>query len=576
MALYGKYRPKNFAEMVGQEAPKKTLLNAIKLEKLAHAYLFCGTRGTGKTSAARILAKAINCTAITETGDPCTQCDLCQLAETERLTDIIEIDAASNRGIDEIRDLREKVVFAPNTGKAKIYIIDEVHMLTKEAFNALLKTLEEPPSHAYFILATTEYHKVPETIRSRCQTFFFTNISINNISDRLKYICDEEKFEYEIDGLKILAKRAAGGLRDAISLLEQSSNFGPITPENLRKSLGIISSDFLEKFLFSLQSCDVQQAFSLIEALQNEGRSLEEFGKDFLGYLQELFHEYMQTKNALLPWVLEVIEIFEEGLQRSKRFEIPPLALEMAIAKTMLLKKEFTNQLQNISAHVPINTDKKMGNHKDTSLEKQETPPWETDGIDNSFPTEEFPKDEIINKESIKTTAIKTQATKEINNEFPEIANPFAPINDLFPPAKNIIPEIEQEKTPPWEDSETSKVEINSNVSQQKNNINSKTIDFAFIISQWKEMCKGLPGSIKLSLIQYGNPQALENNTIVLTVESESVKTMLKSEKNIKLIQEAFTSFLKMPITIEFSNEEIVKKSNDEMSISEVESLLQF
>ena len=310
MALYGKYRPQNFSDMVGQESVKNTLLHAAHLGKVAHAYLFCGTRGTGKTSSARIMAKAINCTDPLPTGDPCTQCDMCMMAENNRLTDIIEIDAASNRGIDEIRDLREKVSFAPNIAKAKVYIIDEVHMMTKEAFNALLKTLEEPPAHAYFILATTEFHKVPETIRSRCQTFFFRNISIENIIGRLEYICTQEGFEYEPEGLKMIAKRASGGLRDAISLLEQSASYGPITPENLKSALGIISDEIFESFFATLLVGDDKNAFSIIEELQNQGRSLEEFAKDFLEFLRQQSHVLLQRKDSRLTWILECIEIF--------------------------------------------------------------------------------------------------------------------------------------------------------------------------------------------------------------------------------------------------------------------------
>jgi len=277
MALYSTHRPKTFSNMVGQESLRKTLLHASFSKKISHAYLFCGTRGTGKTTSARILAKAINCTNLSDKGDPCGTCSLCTLAEKGTLTDIIEIDAASNRGIDEIRDLREKVSFSPNMASSKIYIIDEVHMLTKEAFNALLKTLEEPPSHAYFILATTEFHKVPETIRSRCQTFLFKNISNSDIVRRLEYICELENIKYTKDGLEMIASRSSGGLRDAISLLEQSAHFGIVSADVLQDNLGIINDSILKDFFESLHGSDATQSFSFLESILSEGRSLDEF-----------------------------------------------------------------------------------------------------------------------------------------------------------------------------------------------------------------------------------------------------------------------------------------------------------
>ncbi len=538
MALYGDYRPQTFSDMVGQDAPKQTLLNAVKLGRLAHAYLFCGTRGTGKTSSARILAKAINCTNITETGDPCTKCELCVLAETDRLTDIIEIDAASNRGIDEIRDLREKVAFSPNTGKAKIYIIDEVHMLTKEAFNALLKTLEEPPSHAYFILATTEYHKVPDTIRSRCQSFFFTNIAQNEITQRLEYICKNENFEYTKEGLDVLAKRANGGLRDAISLLEQSTNFGKITVENLQKSLGIISSDFLEKFLINLQTCDIDSAFSQLEALQNEGRSLQEFGKDFLEYLQETFHIYIKEKNALLPWLLEIITIFEEGLQRSKRFEIPPLALEMAITKAILLNKEFTEQLQNISNVTTVKLEPISKTEK-----TQPSPNFIEDTSDDLFPpvtstipTVPTPHKEIISEElppwEIETKEIKNNLQQENKEELKKEEKNVKK-------SKNFIKKLETASIAESKKIRDAKTEeVKKQAPPKKVEKIIEPIDapeesemLLVIQSQWKTLCSSLPKSVKLYLSEYGTAIEYENNVLTLEIKGDFAKKMINTEK---------------------------------------------
>ncbi len=557
MALYGDYRPKTFSDMVGQDAPKNTLLNAIRLGRLSHAYLFCGTRGTGKTSSARILAKAINCTNITETGDPCTQCELCILAETDRLTDIIEIDAASNRGIDEIRDLREKVSFAPNTGKAKIYIIDEVHMLTKEAFNALLKTLEEPPHHAYFILATTEYHKVPDTIRSRCQTFFFTNIEKNDIVDRLQYICTKENFEYTQEGLEIIAKRANGGLRDAISLLEQSSTFGPITAEHLQQSLGIISADFLETFLTHLQKGHSNEAFAQLEALQNEGRNIQEFGKDFLEYLQEIFHQYIAEKNALLPWIIEVITLFEEGLQRSKRFEIPPLALEIAITKTLLLNKEFTNQLTHISSHTTTHTEENITNNTPAKKEKEK----EKEKENNQSPSIEKTTDDL-SPPPIPSSQQSSQENPPWDNETTQTI------------PSNIIPKNEK-------DSHTTENQNNHLIQQQKENNTIDPIDppepdeiLPIVQSQWKTLCSMLPKTVKLYLSEYGSAIEYTDGILTIEIKGDFAKKLINTEKNITLMREKFSYFLNTNLQIHIHEKQ--ETTANTLSHEEVEGLLQF
>ncbi|KKR23367.1 MAG: polymerase III subunit gamma and tau, DNA polymerase III subunit gamma/tau protein, partial [Candidatus Peregrinibacteria bacterium GW2011_GWE2_39_6] len=260
LAFYRKYRPSKFTNLVGQPPIQKTLLNAIKSGHLSHAYLFCGPRGTGKTTTARLVAKAINCIAPDPNGESCNKCEYCTLMNQGNCVDLIEIDAASNRGIDEIRDLREKIKFSPNQTPHKVYIIDEVHMLTTPAFNALLKTLEEPPAHAYFVLATTEVHKVPETIISRCQRFDFRRIDEESIIDRLKYIATQEKIKYEDEALTWIAQSAEGGMRDAINLFEQIIEDQKLTTKHVKEILGVSSHDNAKKLFQSLEKQDLKTA----------------------------------------------------------------------------------------------------------------------------------------------------------------------------------------------------------------------------------------------------------------------------------------------------------------------------
>ncbi|BBB90847.1 MAG TPA: DNA polymerase III subunit gamma/tau [Methylomusa anaerophila] len=277
VALYRKWRPQDFDTLIGQEHVSVTLKNAIAADKIAHAYLFSGPRGTGKTSTAKILAKSLNCLN-GPTPNPCNQCSNCQRITTGTSMDVFEIDAASNRGIDEIRDLRETVKFAPVDGRYKVYIIDEVHMLTTEAFNALLKTLEEPPAHVIFVLATTEPHKIPATIHSRCQRYDFRRIGVADIEKQLTTVAVNSGLNADAEALRLIAVQADGGMRDALSILDQcaAAQDGVITPDQVRRLLGLIGHEWVWQITEGLAKRDTPTVLVKLDELINLGKDIRQ------------------------------------------------------------------------------------------------------------------------------------------------------------------------------------------------------------------------------------------------------------------------------------------------------------
>lgn len=286
VALYRKWRPQGFDSLVGQEAVRTALTNALETGRIAHAYLFAGPRGTGKTSTAKILAKAVNCEH-GPTPNPCNKCQNCVRINDGTSMDVFEIDAASNRGIDEIRDLREKVAFAPVNGRYKVYIIDEVHMLTTEAFNALLKTLEEPPPHVIFILATTEPHKIPATIHSRCQRFDFKRVTDSDIVKRLREVADGSGIAADDDALQLIAVQADGGMRDALSLLDQCGVMAErVSAETVRSVLGIVGREALRELVKAVGEGNVPKALELLEALFAGGKDVKQIITELAEYLR--------------------------------------------------------------------------------------------------------------------------------------------------------------------------------------------------------------------------------------------------------------------------------------------------
>lgn len=288
-ALYRKYRPQGFEDLIGQGHVKQTLMNTLQNNQFSHAYLFSGPRGTGKTSVAKLFAKAVNCLD-RKSFEPCNECRNCQSITTNASTDVFEIDAASNNGIDEIRQIRENVNFAPSEGKYKVYIIDEVHMLSTGAFNALLKTLEEPPAHVIFILATTEPHKIPLTIISRCQRFDFRRISPEDIVERMKFILKEQGINVEEDALKLISQVAQGGMRDALSLLDQTISYanGEVTIGDVTAVVGKVSINLISAIVFAIHEGNTESVLNNIEKMIDRGKEPEFFLEDLIGYYRDI------------------------------------------------------------------------------------------------------------------------------------------------------------------------------------------------------------------------------------------------------------------------------------------------
>lgn len=447
-ALYRTYRPQTFKDVAGQEHITRTLQNAIKENKIAHAYLFAGPRGTGKTTIAKILAKAINCTG---ENAPCDKCDNCKAITFGDHPDVIEIDAASNNGVDEVRDLIDKVKYAPINGKYKVYIIDEVHMMSQGAFNALLKTLEEPPAHIVFILATTEPHKILPTIISRCQRFDFKRVDDKDIISRLKYVLDQENKNYEEDALIKIAKLADGGMRDALSILEQCLAFdNELTINNINQIYGLLSNENKIKLIKLLLKKDMKGVLKTLDDMLNSSVDLKRLTQDLIDVLKDiiiyknthdldiLFVLHKTDIDTIVPYILteeafEMIDIFMDASQHYSQSIDPTTYFELALLKICnQIKNEHKIEINDVGQETKADEkieDSKVDFIQEEIIEKQDISSEEKEVIEDTVIEEEIPAEvvenmfeEVNDEPVIENKSIET-VQKQIEVDFNDILN---------------------------------------------------------------------------------------------------------------------------------------------------------
>ncbi|MCK8817102.1 DNA polymerase III subunit gamma/tau [Natroniella sulfidigena] len=521
VSLYRKWRPDNFADIAGQQTVVKTLKNAIQLDRIAHAYLFCGPRGTGKTSTAKILTKALNCHD-GPTVTPCNQCEPCLNIKGNNPVDMIEIDAASNRGIDKIREIREKIRSAPLKGNYKVYIIDEVHMLTTEAFNALLKTLEEPPDYVIFILATTEPHKLLPTILSRCQRFDFTRLSIADIKDRLDYICKQEGIKADNEAISLIARNADGGMRDAISILDQSISYSgnKITASDLEAVLGLVSNQVLFKLTEIIFAGEIEKALDLVNQIVNQGKDIKRFISDLVYHFRNLLLVKECKENERLlditteqrevlieqaneieaSQLLQLIEIANEIEADLKQTTQPRIILEMGVIK--LIKFEENKSLIGILDRI-------------SRLEEQ---------IDNKS------KREVTSKKTDQPQVSNLTETSATNKQ---------PNND--------------NKSNPEEEKKSTTTSLT--LSEFKDN--------------WEDILDYLKNKKRMrlqALLRDATPSKLENNKLTIAFEHEFHKDSVEQEKEVltKVIKKIFGVDLQVNCIFSRNKPNGTKKNNKE------------
>ncbi len=557
--LARKWRPQRFADVVGQDHVTTTLANAIKAGRLAHGFLFCGPRGVGKTTTARILAKCLNCETAQDgpVAEPCNECNRCLEIGEGRSLDVLEIDGASNRGIDEIRDLRENVRYAPSGGRAKVYIIDEVHMLTKEAFNALLKTLEEPPPGVYFVFATTEVHRVPSTIRSRCQRYDFHRISTDRIRETLENLVQNESFEADPEALQELARSAEGGLRDAQSLLDQAAAVGDgkITLEGVRSLLGEAEEESTLAIIEAATSGDTGNAFERLQELLDRGldparvaTSLAQTYRDLLvaasapdggatlGVRADLVDEYRRIAGTMsvakLTALLTLAGRTVADLRRNAR---PRLTLEIALARMSRL--EDPGEIESLVARLE-ELRRTLGDDDGGSPAARPPAPPASGGPEAPAPP---PKPERPKKST--PSRASGQTGKSSKSERSPRASASAPPDDLPPPPTEAPPEFAAE--PPV-----------ASRGPATRPAASGEASLASAPPELQELWKATLGRVARrkpmlgSFLEHGAPVSVDGESLHAIFENDYYEGMVLRRENLALIQEELSGASGRPLLL--------------------------
>jgi DNA polymerase-3 subunit gamma/tau len=500
--FYRKWRPQTLAEVVGQEQVTQTLSNALKTGRVSHAYLFYGPRGTGKTSTGRILAKAVNCTGRGK-NKPCNRCQMCQAITEGRSLDVIEIDAASNTGVDDIRSLREKVNYSPNEASYKVYIIDEVHMLSTSASNALLKTLEEPPPYVIFILATTEIHKVPATILSRCQRFDFRRISQADVVSKLEHICSSEGIKIEPEGLRLTARSATGSLRDAENLLEQLTTYygNEVELRQIQEILGITGDQRAKEIVRHIVNNDTAAGLATINSVNSDGLDLRQFNRELVEYLRELL--LVKTGSE------EAVDLTTEDIN-----ELKELASKTSLAQITRAIKLF-GQLE-------------------LGFDNYSTLPLELALVDSVQPPEKAEKVEEVTPAPPVQPKVQYEPpppVKEAIPPKPKAVKPAPPVEAEAAPAKP-----QAVKPTPAAEPEATPAPTNNEIERLK--------------QSWKQLLAEAPPAIKrsnaIAILRSADvkPVSMEGDTVILDSKYEFYKEQIERPENITIAEQIISNFL--------------------------------
>jgi DNA polymerase-3 subunit gamma/tau len=520
-ALYRKWRPREWDEVVGQQHILQTLTNAVRADRVGHAYLFAGPRGTGKTTIARIIAKAVNCLDEDLAKRPCNECDHCKAVNENRFLDLIEIDAASNTSVDDVRDLRDKINFSPSQGKYKIYIIDEVHMLSTAAFNALLKTLEEPPPHAIFVLATTEIHKIPATVLSRCQRHEFRRVPVDEIIGQLKRIAKQEKIKVDEEALSIIARQATGSVRDAISLLDQLSSTGDKIDLALTQTvLGTATSQTVLDLIASIRDQKPAPAMDAIHRALDSGADPRSLARQVVDYLRGLLLIQMGNDDQ----VEATVEVKSTMAEHARAF---------STQNVLRMMKTF-----NAAA-----TDTRGGWQPSLSLELAVAevlePPADTPVIKQD--------DKPAKAEMDKSTAKKTKPEKKpsINVEPKAKVDAPAKVTQKEPQDKAKAPKTEAASKP-----------VSNDTNSQKEAITPKkgvaVIDLAEVVNAWRDIRSVIkpdhPGIE--ALLNSSKPLEVRGSELYLGFQSDTVRALMDMPEKIEIAQDAIKEVLNVELSI--------------------------